>query len=331
VLSYTFPLYDVKVLPLVFRICSSQDCNPIHYVYFEEGKNMRNKIRLSLIILSFTAFLSGCNGLVNRCKGNPSIQRGSGSFIIEQRELDSFIRISIAMSGNITMKQGENEAIRIETNHNLMRYILTEVRNGTLFIHFSTEVTNFQPSSPNRIVLEFKELKGLETSGSSNVKLDNLVGDEMEIKLGGSGDIEIDTIDADCLLIDLSGSGSIFLNDVQTDSLGIALGGSGDVQIGKSVTAEIDAEILGSGDVNLAGKTKKQKINIPGSGDYDAVDLRSEISVIEMVATGRVIVWAEEYLSIRIYPGKGTVAFYGNPTLELAAVDLKEVTRIRNQ
>jgi hypothetical protein len=292
---------------------------------------MRNKIRLSLAILSFTAFLSGCDGLLDRYKDDPSILRGSGSFIVEQRELDSFSRISIAISGNVTMKQGEREAIRIETDDNLMRYILTEVKNDTLLIYFSKEVTNFQPSSPNRIILEFRTLKGLETSGSSDVKSDNLVGEEVEIKLGGSGDIEIETIDADCLSIDLSGSGSIFLNDVQTDTLGIALGGSGDVQIGMLDTGEIDTENLGSGDVNLAGKTREQKINIPGSGDYDAVDLQSESCVIEMVATGSVTVWANEYLSIRIYPGKGKVAFYGNPTLELAAVDLKDVTRIRNR
>ena len=291
---------------------------------------MRNRIRLSLTILSFTAFLSGCNGLLDRYKDDPSIQRGSGNFVLEQREIDPFNRISIAISGNVTIKEGEREAIRIETDDNLMRYIQTEVRNDTLFIHFSAEVTNFQPSSPNRIFLEFRALKGLETSGSSDVKSDNLVGEEMEIKLGGSGDIEIETIDADCLLIDLSGSGSIFLNDVQTDTLGIVLGGSGDVQIGMLDTGEIDTEILGSGDVNLAGKARKQKINIPGSGDYDAVDLQSESCVIEMVASGRVTVWAEGYLSIRIYPGKGKVAFYGNPTLELAAVDLKDVTRIRN-
>jgi hypothetical protein len=292
---------------------------------------MINRISLFLTVIPFILILSGCHGLSGGYTDDPSILRGSGKVVVEQRELTSFNRISIAISGNVTMKPGEKEAIRIETDENLLRYILTEVRNDTLFVNFSKEVRNFQLSEPNRISLEFKELGGLETSGSSDVKFDSLVGGHMVIKLDGSGDIEIDRMKVDCLLVDLSGSGSIRLEDVQTDSLDIALGGSGDVQIDKLATGEIDVEILGSGDVKLAGRAKEQKINIPGSGDYDAGDLQSEISIIGMVAKGRVTVWAKEHLFIRIYPGKGKVAFYGKPTLELAAVDLKNIRRIGNR
>jgi hypothetical protein len=292
---------------------------------------MMNKISLFLTVILFTLIFSGCDGLSVGYKDDSSILRGSGKVIIEQRELASFNRISIAISGNVTMKQGERETISIETDDNLQRYILTEVRNDTLFISFSKEVTNFQPSEPNRIFLDFKELEGLETSGSSDVKSDGLVGEYMAIKLGGSGDIEIERMKVDCLFVELSGSGSIHSEDVQTNTLGIALGGSGDVQIDILAAGEIDVEILGSGDVKLAGRAKEQKINIPGSGDYDAGDLQSEIGIIGMVATGRVTVWVQEHLSIRIYPGKGKVLFYGNPTLELAEVDLKNVRRIGGQ
>ena len=292
---------------------------------------MKDKIPLFLTVILVTLIFSGCEGLSEGYMDDSSVLRGSGKIIVEQRELASFNRISIAISGNVTMKQGKREAISIETDHNLQRYILTEVRNDTLFISFSKEVTNFQPSEPNRVFLEFKELEGLESSGSSNVKSDTLIGEQMAIRLDGSGNIEIDRMKVDCLFVELSGSGSIHSEDVQTNTLGIALGGSGDVQIDRLATSEIDIEILGSGDVKLAGRAKEQKIDIPGSGDYDAGDLQSEISVIGMVATGKVTVWVKEHLSIRIYPGKGKVVFYGNPTLELAAVDLKNVRRIGDQ
>ena len=292
---------------------------------------MLNKISFFLIVIPFSMIFSGCNGLSVGYKDDSSILRGSGKVIVEQRELASFNKISIAISGNVTMKQGEREAISIETDDNLQRYILTEVRNDTLFIRFSKEVINFQPSEPNRAFLEFKELEGLETSGSADVKSDSLVREYMAIKLDGSGDIEIERMKVDCLLIDLSGSGSIRSEDVQTDYLDIALEGSGDVQIGILDTSEINVEVLGSGDMKLAGRAKEQRINIPGSGDYDAGDLHSEVSVIGMVATGRVTVWVEEHLYVRIYPGKGKVVFYGNPTIELATVDLKSVRRIGGQ
>lgn len=289
---------------------------------------MGNKVLSTFTLVSVLLFLSGCNYLFDWMDDDPSVMRGSGNVVVSHREIGHFNQISIAISGEVTFKQGEREAISLETDDNLVQFILTEVSNGTLFIRFSKEVTNFQPSKPNRIVLELKELHGLKTSGSSDVKSISLTGEELKIMLGGSGDIEVEQIKVDCLLVDLSGSGSIFSEDVQTGYLGIALGGSGDVQFGVLNANELDVEVLGSGGVKLAGQVNRQDINIPGSGDYEAGELRSERTLVGMVAIGRVTVWVEEHLALRIFPGKGKVAFYGNPKLELTSRDRNNIERL---
>jgi hypothetical protein len=292
---------------------------------------MGNKLLFALVLVILLGILPGCNDLLDEMDDDHSILRGSGNIVREDRQINHFNRVSIAISGDVFLQQGEEESLSLETDDNLLRFILTEVSNDTLFIRFSKEVTNFQPSRANRILLEFKELKGLETSGSSGVKSNSIVGGRLGIKLAGSGDVEIEHIKMDRLLVDLSGSGSIFSEDVQAGYLGIALGGSGDVQFTRLSAEKIGIENRGSGDVRLAGDVKEQKINIPGSGDYEADDLQSEIAFIGMVATGQVTVWTEEHLSIRIHPGKGKVVFYGNPHLELAAIDLKNVRRIKDR
>ncbi len=289
---------------------------------------MRNKIPNTIVLMSIWLVLSGCYSLFDGMHDDPSILRGSGNVVVEYREVSSFNQVSIAISGDVTLKRSERERLSIETDDNLVEFIQTEVLNSKLFIRFANEVTHFQPSKPNRILLEFKDLQGLKTSGSSDVKSKSLIGEHLEIMLAGSGDIEIVRMRVDSLLVDLSGSGSILSENVQTENLGISLGGSGDVQFGILNADELDLEILGSGDVRLAGQVNRQHIHIPGSGDYEAGKLRSERTYVGMVATGSVTVWSEEHLSLRVFPGKGEVAFYGDPTLELAACDLVNIQRL---
>ena len=89
---------------------------------------MKRFIFLSLIGLSMLV-ASGC--------GVTFIQ-GSGKVVSESRQVSGFEKLDLALDGEVILTQGEAEMLTIEAQENLLRYIVTEVRGGTLWIGYET-------------------------------------------------------------------------------------------------------------------------------------------------------------------------------------------------
>ena len=78
-------------------------------------------------------------------------------------------------------------------------------------------------------------------------------------------------------------------------------------------------DIPGHGDVKLAGEVEEQEVNIPGSGNYQAKDLRSEIAYVSIYGSGDAKLWVIEYLEGESF-GSGHLMYYGNPSTQFSGV-----------
>ena len=58
--------------------------------------------------------------------------QGSGDVITESRDVSGFDSVSLSGIGRVIITQGDDESLTIETDDNLMKYITSEVRDGTL-------------------------------------------------------------------------------------------------------------------------------------------------------------------------------------------------------
>ena len=230
---------------------------------------MNKRAILALIVIAL--LLSACGGL--------NIIRGSGDVITESRNVRDFDRVTLSGSGDVIITQGDDESLTVETDDNIMQYVTTEVRGGTLYLGFERGVS-LVSATRLQFDLHVKDLVGVKISGSGNIISESLDTGRLDIDVSGSGDVEVDSLTAQDVEVKISGSGDIELagevtgQDITISGSGkyragnlrsergkMTISGSGDATVW--TTEAFDSRISGSGSVKYYGKPR---INMTGSG-----------------------------------------------------------------
>jgi hypothetical protein len=222
--------------------------------------------------LLFTAFLI----IIFAACDNPFHKtiNGNGNITTSERSLSSFDNIRCAGSYDVEITQGNSSSIKIETDENLLPYIVTDVNGDELNIHTKEDV-NLHATNKVKLFITTSKLEGFKLTGSGNISTTN--------KLSGG----------DHLDLDISGNGQMHF-DVNTPA--------------------ITSSISGAGDIYLTGETRNSKINIAGSGNYHAEDLKTENASIKIAGSGDAKLFADSTLDINI-AGVGNVYYRGNASV----------------
>lgn len=205
--------------------------------------------RLHLIVITFVGML-----LLTAC--GLRIVTGSGTIRSESRSVSDFSAVNFSGVGELTLVQGESEALTVETDDNLLPYIKTSVSQGILTISIDDGVTMLRPSKSTQYQLAVKTLDALDLSGAGTVESDRLSSDNLRLSESGAGQITLHDLTANDLIVDMSGIGT----------------------------------------VELAGKVPTQKVAMSGLGEYRAGDLASERTTVSLSGAGEATVWASERL-----------------------------------
>jgi hypothetical protein len=185
---------------------------------------------------------------------------GNGHITTSDRNIQSVHGVRCEGSYDVQLTQGSPASVKIETDDNLQRYIITDVGGDGLTIR-SKEDVNLDPSNKIRVYITTDRLEEFKLTGSGTVTTQN--------KFTGGSHLDLD----------ISGSGNMHF-DVNSP--------------------RIDCSISGSGDMYLSGETKDSKIEIAGSGNYHAEDLMSENVTVKIAGTGNAWLFAESTLNINI-------------------------------
>jgi hypothetical protein len=194
---------------------------------------------------------------------------GSRRLITELRPVSGFDAISLS-SGELTLRQGESEALTIEAEDNLLPYLTSDVRNGTLILQF---VPNWPgiicPTRPIRYKLTVKNLAALNLSGAGRIQHAQLPLHHLAVTVDGVGQSKIDRLVARDLAFDFGGSQ----------------------------------------DADLAGQVDSPLIVIGDPSDPQAGDLASQTAQVTLGGTCAALRWVQESLAINI-SGSGVVSYY---------------------
>lgn len=209
------------------------------------------------ILLTAFVFVAAFTSCINPLKKTIT---GSGNVTSSDRSLGSFTEIKCSGSYNVQVTQGSPGSIKIETDDNLLPYILTEINGNELHIYTKDDV-NLKPSNKIKLIITTDKVEAFSLSGSGDVATTN--------KLTG----------ADHLDLDISGTGTMHF-DVNTPT--------------------IHSNISGTGDIYLTGETRNSKIEIAGSGNYHAEDLKAENASVHIAGSGDARLFADSTLDINI-------------------------------
>ena len=198
----------------------------------------------------------------------------------EKRNTNPFSEVSLRVSADLYIEQGDEHSIEITANDETLRKIIVEVNDDKLVIRFSWEDLLFKDFKP--------------------------------------GHMEIHVVTKNIYGLNVQGSGNIYSEKpIATQSLELNIAGSGDIKMGSIACDKIDATITGSGDIVFEGASKGREIEIliAGSGDVVASDFETETAYIKIAGSGDSEVNASDFLDVSIY-GSGDVKYVGQPSIK---------------
>lgn len=211
---------------------------------------------------------------------------GSRRVVTEERKVSGFDTVVFEGLGELTVTQGDREALTVEAESNVMSRITTEVQGNTLYIGLRPSLfgVSIVPTKPIRHDLQVRDIRMLEVTGL--------------------GSVSAGAIRADRLRVDMNGGGKIVIRALNADILDLRLGGLGGCEV--------------------AGQVRRQDILFTGGGEYDGSDLASEIAEVTLTGLGKATVWASEELDVEL-TGAGSVEYYGNPRVTQSVTGLGRV------
>ena len=199
--------------------------------------------------------------------GNKGI-KGNGDVTTITRSTSDYDGIRCAGSMDFKLVKGTEGKITIEGESNLLEYIVTEVKNGSLVVKVQ-KGKNLNPSNnkPLIITIPYKDIESVSLSGSGDVWNEGAItANEFKASVAGSGDMILN-IDTRSTSASVAGSGDLTLKGKTTD-LKTSVAGSGDFHGFKLQSINVNASVAGSGDiaVNCSGELKAR---VAGSGDIE--------------------------------------------------------------
>ncbi|WP_149277505.1 head GIN domain-containing protein [Pareuzebyella sediminis] len=200
--------------------------------------------------------------------------KGNGNLVTIKRSVANYEGVAVSGWFDVDLVEGREGNLSLEGEENLLEYIVTEVKNGSLNIRVK-KGANLKPSSWNQ-----------------GIRITVPVEDIENISMSGSGDIV--------------GKTTLKASKFQT-----AMSGSGDITL-HVMANTMTATMSGSGDMNLAGKVKDFEASVSGSGDIKAYDLTADNVQATISGSADIKVTAKEMLKARV-SGSGDISYRGNP------------------
>ncbi len=163
-------------------------------------------------------------------------------------------------------------------------------------------------SEENKVIIEGENTDYVKTINDNGV-----LKIRMEIEERFDGDATTVTVYfKDISIIDVN-EGSYIHSDTEIKSASLELkaqeGGKIDLLCN---TENLEIKSVSGGVIKTQGKTKKQDININSGGTYEAVDLISEETYVNVTAGGSASIYAREKVDAKVTAG-GYINIYGNP------------------
>jgi hypothetical protein len=199
----------------------------------------------------------------------------------EVRAVSGFTRVLIGGPVDVVLRHTGNEKVVVHADDNIAPLIETRVEGGRLVVETKKDVS-FRTRNKLSLVVEFKQLDGMQLRGSGDVSADDVKASIFEGTIHGSGNMKIGNLDADTVAVSIAGSGNfnargragkigvviegsgdVHVEDLQAIAAAVSIAGSGDARV--NATESLQARIAGSGDIRYRGSPQVEK-KVAGSG-----------------------------------------------------------------
>lgn len=205
----------------------------------------------------------------------------------QTRNVESFTVVSLGISGELIIRQGNKTEVVLEGSKETLERIETTVDGNRLKIRTKNGQWH-RNYSRVKVYVTVKNFEGASVSGSGDMRSDGMLrGENIDLSVSGSGNIDLD-LEADKVDMSISGSGEIHIAgksnegeltisgsgklyalDFAAETYNIRISGSGDARV--NVSKSITSKISGSGTVRYKGNPDKVYNHSSGSGSIKKI------------------------------------------------------------
>lgn len=234
--------------------------------------------------------------------------KGNGNLVKEKRELGHFDELNCTLDANVFF--GKEQHIEIEADSNILDFVKIYIKDNTLNI-FAEGCFSLKNKITVNCYLKEK-LPVINLKGSSNLNLNNIIQDELEINLKGSSTLISQGVIKN-LNAKIEGSGEFFAEKLNVkNKSNLLIKGTCKAFICCSKQNELNIEIHGSSYAKIFGIVEKLNAKNFGSGNLDAKNLKTLKSDLEASNNGHIKVTCTESLIART-KNAADIIVYGNP------------------
>ena len=210
----------------------------------------RTAFFLSLLVL---LALSGCHF------DNFHKTTGSGTMKLEKRNVPAFTAVDISGAYDVEIVVQKEQSLEIEGDDNLLPLIKTEVKNGVLAIN---NEKGFNTKHTLRVRISVPQLKGISTSGASEIVVANVKSDDFDINTSGAGSLKV-AGETKTLALEMSGAGDVDAKELRAAKVTVNSSGASGADVYASEDLRVDAS--GAGHVNYYGNPKNVSEDVSGA------------------------------------------------------------------
>jgi hypothetical protein len=190
--------------------------------------------------------------------------RGNGEIKTETRSISGYNSIDVSGAIDVYVKQDSVQAVKVETDGNLLEYVITREEGGVLKI-YPRNNSNLKPSRDIRIYVSGSDFKHFEASGACDIFTENKItgSERIDIDLSGASDVKME-LNAPKVSAELSGAGTIALRG-ETKDLSLNGTGSTDIKCFDLMAENVDVRISGAGDAEVYASVRLD-VRVSGAG-----------------------------------------------------------------
>ncbi|WP_422082900.1 head GIN domain-containing protein [Ulvibacterium sp.] len=224
---------------------------------------MKNAITLIALIV--------CIAITHAQRGKKI--KGNGHIVTIERTTDTYDGISASGFYDIELIDGEEGALTLRGEENILHNTETEVKRGIL-------------------VIKPKDKKQLVPSRGEGVFITVSVDEIDKIRLSGSGDF-------------------VGRKTLRTNDMDIQVSGAKHIDLTIDAT-NITVATSGSSDIELKGNSEELRIRSSGSSNVRAYELEVDEATLQLSGSSDVEVTVNESL-VSMVSGSGNIQYRGNP------------------
>lgn len=209
----------------------------------------------------FFLVFAGCHGFGFGCHGIGV--KGNGISKEETRSLSDFNSVDLGGAYEVEITCGGTPGITIDAESNLLPLIKTDLSGNTLHI-YNTKSIN--PRKKIKVKVTAANIDEVETSGASNITVENINNDRIKLDASGAGKIYLSG-KTGMLRLSLSGAVKVEAKDLIADNASVEISGASKADVYAST--ELRADISGVGSLDYYGNPKNVRRSVSGIGSIN--------------------------------------------------------------